>query len=98
MSDSNPQATPPGEERREDEESPARNARHGLVLFLVYLAFYAGFMALNVLRPQAMSENGGGVNVAILYGFGLIVAALVLAFVYMHLCRNSGGPEGGGRS
>ena len=31
-----------------------------------------------------------GVNLAVVYGFGLIVAALVLALVYMLLCRAEG--------
>ena len=29
----------------------------------------------------------GGVNLAILYGMGLIVSALVLALIYMTLCK-----------
>jgi uncharacterized membrane protein (DUF485 family) len=71
-----------------------RNARYGLVLFVVYLALYGSFMALNVLDPAAMkTEVVAGVNLAIAFGFGLIVAALVLAIVYMVLCGR-GGAEG----
>ena len=35
-------------------EVSAANARAGLVLFFVYLAFYAGFMGLAAFTPQAM--------------------------------------------
>lgn len=74
-----------------DDEHPeisARNSRYGLWLFGVYLALYAGFMGLSAFEPQLMSKTPfGGVNLAILYGFGLIVAALVLAAIYMILCR-----------
>jgi uncharacterized membrane protein (DUF485 family) len=71
-----------------------RNARYGLVLFAVYLALYATFMALNVLDPAAMkNEVLAGMNLAIVFGFGLIAAALVLAIVYMALCHR-GGAEG----
>jgi len=66
----------------------SRNARLGLMLFSVYLLLYGGFMALNVMSPKRMAEPAlFGLNLAIVYGFGLIVAALVLALVYMALCK-----------
>ncbi|HEV8292846.1 MAG TPA: DUF485 domain-containing protein [Tepidisphaeraceae bacterium] len=77
-------------QHRDDDhpEISARNARYGLWLFAVYLALYAGFMGLSAFEPQLMSKTPfGGVNLAIIYGFGLIVAALVLAVIYMVLCR-----------
>ena len=64
-----------------------RNARYGLILFSLYLAFYGAFMALNLANPAAMPQPAlGGANVAIVYGFALILAALVLALIYMVLC------------
>ena len=64
-----------------------RNARYGLVLFSIYVALYGGFVYLAVFKPAVMAALApGGVNVAIAYGFGLIIAALVLALVYMVLC------------
>lgn len=65
----------------------ARNARYGLILFCLYFAFYATFVGLNAFYPTAMEYNIGGVNLAIVYGFGLIVLALVLALIYCWLCR-----------
>ena len=66
----------------------SRNARLGLMLFSVYLLLYGGFMALNVTNPKRMAEPAlFGLNLAIVYGFGLIVAALVLALLYMALCK-----------
>src|SRR5437868_3553892 len=71
-----------------------RNARLGLVLFAIYLALYGGFVALNAFAPQRMGEPAlAGINLAIVYGFGLILAALVLALVYMALCRPSDDPR-----
>ena len=65
-----------------------RNARNGLVLFAVYVAMYGGFIFLSVFRPDLLRARPfGGVNLAIIYGFGLIAAALVLAVIYMWLCR-----------
>jgi uncharacterized membrane protein (DUF485 family) len=69
-------------------EISARNSRHGIILFLAYLILYGGFMLLNAYRPQLMSKTPfGGVNLAILYGMGLILGAFVLAAIYMFLCR-----------
>lgn len=69
----------------------SRNQRNGLILFFIYLALYAGFMLLSAFSPEAMAWRPfGGVNLAVIYGFGLIVAALALAAVYMYLSRSSG--------
>ena len=71
-------------------EVSAANARSGLILFFVYLAFYAGFMVLAAFAPQAMGRPVlGGVNLAITYGMGLIVGALVVAALYMAACARN---------
>jgi uncharacterized membrane protein (DUF485 family) len=65
-----------------------RNARWGLVLFAIYLAFYGGFVALAAFSPQTMERiAAAGVNLAVWYGFALIAAAIVLALVYGWICR-----------
>jgi uncharacterized membrane protein (DUF485 family) len=63
------------------------NARAGLWLFFAYLALYAGFMGLAAFAPQSMGLPVlAGVNLAITYGIGLIVGALVVAAIYMWIC------------
>src|SRR5215218_1791583 len=84
----------------EHPEISAANARAGLVLFFLYLAFYAGFMGLAAFAPQSMGRPmWGGVNLAITYGLALIFGALVVAAVYMAACarnaRKYGDREGG---
>ena len=65
-----------------------RSARIGMVLFGVYLLLYGGFVLINAFSPSTMELTPvAGVNLAILYGFGLIIAALVLALLYGWLCR-----------
>jgi uncharacterized membrane protein (DUF485 family) len=65
-----------------------RNARLGTILFVLYLALYGGFVFLNAFAADVMEMKPiSGVNLAILYGFGLIVAALVLALIYGFLCK-----------
>ena len=73
---------------QEDEGVIAHNTRMGLLLFAVYVALYGGFMALSAFWPEVMSRPFlGGANIAVSYGFALIVAALALALLYMKLCR-----------
>ena len=68
----------------------SRNARYGLMLFVVYVLLYSGFIFLALFRTDDLGKPAlFGVNVAILYGFGLIAAAIVLALVYMLLTRRS---------
>ena len=74
----------------------ARNARIGLILFVIYVVFYAAFVWLSAFRPGVMARPFiGGVNLAVCYGLGLIVAAFVLAIIYMLLCDDAAeGSEG----
>lgn len=66
----------------------ARNARYGMVLFLIYLLIYGGFVALSAFWPEVMAREAlFGVNLAVTYGFALIAIALLLALIYSWLCR-----------
>ena len=74
----------------EDGDVVIHNARLGVIMFAVYVLFYGGFMALSAFRPEVMSRPFlFSVNLAVVYGFSLIVAAIVLALVYMRICRKS---------
>ena len=69
----------------------SRNSRIGMILFLLYLLLYSGFVLLNTFYPQTMEATPvAGVNLAITYGFGLILAAFVLAVLYGIFCGPSG--------
>jgi uncharacterized membrane protein (DUF485 family) len=72
----------------EDLAVSARHARIGRLLFAIYLVFYIGYMLLTAFRLDVMRQSYGGVNLAILYGFGLILGAFVLAMIYGWLCRS----------
>jgi uncharacterized membrane protein (DUF485 family) len=65
------------------------NTRLGLILFVVYLAFYLIFVLINAFAANVMETVVvAGLNLAIVYGFGLIGLALLLALIYGGLCRN----------
>jgi uncharacterized membrane protein (DUF485 family) len=75
----------PSTEWKEDRSSPYKT-RLGVIMFLVYAVVYASFITINVAFPSWMRADVGSLNVAIVFGFGLILLAIVLAFVYNHLC------------
>ena len=71
-----------------DPRAQRRATRFGLFLFFIYLGLYAGFMGLSAFAPRVMASTPfGGINLAIWYGIALILAALLLALLYMFLCR-----------
>jgi uncharacterized membrane protein (DUF485 family) len=70
------------------------NSRLGLALFTLYLVLYLGFVLINAIRADLMERKVvAGLNLAIVYGFGLIATALILAVIYGVLCRSE--PSGG---
>ncbi|MFH0985205.1 MAG: DUF485 domain-containing protein [Candidatus Omnitrophota bacterium] len=58
----------------------------GKWFFLIYSIVYAGFIIINVVSPSFMGIDVGSFNVAIVYGFGLILFAVLLAAAYNHIC------------
>ena len=66
-----------------------RNARLGFALFSIYLVLYGGFVFINAFAPSLMELTPlAGGNLAVWYGFGLIVAALALALIYGWVASN----------
>ncbi|MBM4096301.1 MAG: DUF485 domain-containing protein [Planctomycetota bacterium] len=63
-------------------------SRLGLILFFVYAAMYAGFVVINLTTPAMMEITVlWGINLAVVYGLALILAAFGLALAYDSLCR-----------
>ena len=86
--DSSTSSSPESNQRAAHDAHVSPNAKLGLVLFLVYLALYLGFMGIAAFKYESFASTPfGGVNLAILYGMGLIAGALVLALLYMALCK-----------
>lgn len=75
--------------------------RLGVRFFLAYAAVYAGFVLLNLIRPTLMEVRVvAGLNLAVVYGFGLILLAFIIAFGYNWACSRkerelADKPEGG---
>ena len=63
-------------------------ARLGVRMFLLYCAVYAGFVAINLVSPTMMERTVlWGMNLAVVYGMGLILFAVLLAIAYDLACR-----------
>jgi uncharacterized membrane protein (DUF485 family) len=76
-------ATPAGK----DPAGPYK-IRLGIWMFLFYSLFYASFVAINLINPLAMATIVfAGLNLATVYGFALIIVALIEALIYDWLCR-----------
>jgi uncharacterized membrane protein (DUF485 family) len=70
-----------------DDAAPYKS-RLGVWMFLLYAVFYVGFVAINLYSPLLMEQTVVfGLNLATVYGFSLIIGALILALIYDRLCR-----------
>ncbi len=77
----------PSTKWKKDRSSPIKELL-GKWLFLIYAILYASFMFVNVTSPEFMGNDIGGINVAIAYGFILIIVAMLLAVAYNHVCTS----------
>jgi uncharacterized membrane protein (DUF485 family) len=76
------------------EKSEDFKTKMGLIMFGIYTPIYLAFIFICVFSPSAMSTNIGYLNVAIVFGFGLIVLAIVQALVYNRICSKREALEG----
>lgn len=64
-----------------------KKSKLGIVLFIVYSLFYSGFVVINTISPKTMEAKVlFGLNLAVVYGFLLIIVAIVMGLVYNHIC------------
>jgi uncharacterized membrane protein (DUF485 family) len=61
--------------------------RIGVLFFLFYASVYVIFVVINLISPLLM-ENVVlfGMNLAVTYGIGLIIFAILLALIYNRMC------------
>ena len=62
-------------------------SRLGVNMFVYYLLMYIGFVVINLYDPGLMEAIVlFGMNLATVYGMGLIIVALVMALIYDYKC------------
>ena len=69
-----------------NEKSEGFKSKLGLIMFGAYTTVYLVFVFLCVLSPKLVAAKIGGLNLAVVYGFGLILVAIVQALVYNYIC------------
>ncbi len=69
-------------------ESEKRKSKIGIRLTIIYSLIYGGFVALSVFFPGSLgNQTVFGLNLAIAYGLGLIIIAIIMAIIYNTLVR-----------
>ena len=64
-----------------------KKAGLGIWFFFLYLFFYAGFIAIGVLDYELLGQKVfSGLNLATVYGMGLIIFAVLLGILYNNYC------------
>lgn len=75
----------PATEWKEDKSEDFKT-RLGLVMFAFYFVIYMAFILISVFSPRTLGMDVGSLNLAIVYGFGLIIIAIIQAVVYNAIC------------
>jgi uncharacterized membrane protein (DUF485 family) len=69
-----------------DNASPYKQ-KLGIKLFIAYALVYLGFVVINTAEPKLMGKEVFlGQNIAVVYGMGLIVLAIIMGLIYNHMC------------
>jgi uncharacterized membrane protein (DUF485 family) len=68
------------------EKSEGYKTKLGLIMFAIYVPLYIIFVLICVLDPKLMGTDVGKLNLAIVYGFGLIIVAIIQALIYNYMC------------
>lgn len=71
------------------DNAAAYKTRLGVKMFIAYTLVYATFVILNTTNPKAMESIILGQTAAVIWGFGLIALALVMAVIYNRLCTKA---------
>lgn len=69
------------------DKAATKKAKLGVKMFFVYTFVYSCFVLIGLSKPEILGlELLGGQNIAIIYGFGLIVLAIIMGFIYNYFC------------
>ena len=64
-----------------------RKTKLGIWMFILYTIVYGLFVAIGVVNYEAMGISViGDLNLAITYGFGLIILAIIMGLIYNWRC------------
>ncbi len=71
----------------EADNAAAKKSKIGLYLFFFYVIIYGGFVFIGLFTPHLLGVHIlGSQSLAIVYGFGLIILAIIMGFIYNSIC------------
>lgn len=74
-----------------------RKTRLGIILFTAYALIYALFVVIGVMYTDTLGVKAiGNLNLAVVYGIGLIVLAAIMGFIYNLICTRMEDQMNGG--
>ena len=77
----------PAPEEQGEDHAAEYKTKVGIRLFVIYAIVFAGFVIINTFVPEIMGAVVFmGLNLAITYGFFLIILAVVLGVIYNLMC------------
>ena len=77
----------PAQQDHSEDHAAEFKTKIGIRLFIVYALVFAGFVLINTFAPQVMGAVVFlGLNLAVTYGFALIILAVVLGIIYNIVC------------
>ncbi len=71
------------------DDASSYKTKLGVKMFLVYTIVYATFVGINTINPKMMESIVFGQTAAVIWGFSLIVLALIMAMIYNRLCTKA---------
>jgi uncharacterized membrane protein (DUF485 family) len=64
-----------------------KKTKLGVILFIAYLAIYTGLVVIGTLYPDSLGSRAlASLNLAVVYGMGLIILAAILGLFYNYFC------------
>jgi uncharacterized membrane protein (DUF485 family) len=74
-----------------------KKTRLGIILFTVYASIYGLFVLLGLFYTDLLGLKAvGNVNLAVVYGIGLILLAAIMGFIYSLICSRMEDQMNGG--
>ncbi len=70
-----------------EDKAAGYKTKIGIRMVIIYGITYFGFIIINTISPKTMETTViFGLNLAVSYGFGLIIFAIILGLIYNRMC------------
>lgn len=81
----------------QEEASQSFKTRVGLNMYAIFAPVYLAFILVAVISPKSMAMDVGSLNLAIVFGFAIIILAIIQALIYNLICSRRENMDGKNR-